>query len=139
MERRTTGQIRQDVKPTILIQAQGYKVVEKWECHFPNDISRTSKLKTFCDARKPPTPQRSITENEILEGVASGRLFGMGECEIRVPDKWPSYFQHLIMTSYEYFEEMSPLFCTTGVPFDLISKHMQDHVRRFQLHLLYKA
>ena len=37
------------------------------------------------------------------------------------------------MTPYEYFEEMSPLFCTTDVPFDLIGEHMQDHVRRFQL------
>jgi len=86
------------VKTTILIQAQGYKVVEKWECHFRNDIRRNGKLKTFCDARKPSTPQRSVTENEILEGVASGRLFGMVECDIRVPDKWPSYFQHPTMT-----------------------------------------
>ena len=75
----------------------------------------------------------SVTENEILEGVANGRLFGMVECDIRVPDEWPSYFQQPTMTPYEYFEEMSPLFCTTDVPFDLIGEHMQDHVRRFQL------
>jgi hypothetical protein len=53
----------------------------------------------------------------------------MVECDIRVPDKWPSYFQHPTMTPYEYFEEMSPLFCTT----DLISEHMQDHIQRFEL------
>ena len=57
----------------------------------------------------------------------------MVECDIRVPDQWPSYFRHPTMTPYEYFEEMSPLFCTTDVPFDLIGEHMQDHVRRFQL------
>jgi len=28
---------------------------------------------------------------------------------------------------------MSPLFCTTDVPFELIGEHMQDHVRRFEL------
>lgn len=121
------------VKTTILIRAQGYRVVQKWECYFRNDIRRNDKLKTFCDARKPPTPQRSVTETEILEGVANGRLFGMVECDIRVSDKWPSYFQHPTMTPYEYFEEMSSLFCTTKVPFDLIGEHMQDHVRRFQL------
>ncbi|CAG2220675.1 unnamed protein product [Mytilus edulis] len=37
------------------------------------------------------------------------------------------------MTPYQHFEEMSPLFCTTDVPFDLIGDHMQDHVRRFEL------
>jgi hypothetical protein len=116
------------VKTTALIQAQAYKIVEMWECNFRNDIRRNNKLKTFCDSRKPPTPQRSVTESKHLEGVASGRLFGMVECDIRVPDKWASYFQHPTMTPYEYFEEMSPLFCTTDVSFDLICEHMQDHV-----------
>jgi hypothetical protein len=37
------------------------------------------------------------------------------------------------MTPYEYFEEMSPLFCTIDVPFELIGEHMQEHVRRFEL------
>ena len=37
------------------------------------------------------------------------------------------------MTPYEYFEEMSPLFCTTDVPFEFIGEHMQDHVHRFEL------
>ena len=132
---RETRQCKYDktVKTTTLIQAQRYKVAEKWECHFRNEIRTNDNLKTFCDSRKPPTPQRSVTENEILEGVASGRLFGMVECDIRVPDKWPSYFHHPTMTPYQYFEEMSPLFCTTDVPFDLIGEHMQDHVQRFEL------
>ena len=84
---RETRQAKYDkiIKTSTLIRAQGYRVVEKWECHFRNDVRRDSKLKTFCDARKPPTPQRSITETEILEGVANGRLFGMVECDIRVP------------------------------------------------------
>jgi len=112
---------------------QGYRLVEKWECQFRNDMRRDSKLKAFVDSRKPPTPQRFVTENEILQAVANGRLFGMVECDIRVPDEWPSYFRHPSMTPYQYFEEMSPLFCTTDVPFDLIGDHMQDHVRRFQL------
>jgi G:T-mismatch repair DNA endonuclease (very short patch repair protein) len=86
---RETRQSKYDktVKTTTLIQAQRFKVVDKWECHFGNEIRRNDKFKTFCDSRKPSTPQRSFTENEILDGVASGRLFGMVECEIRVSDK----------------------------------------------------
>ncbi|XP_071137847.1 uncharacterized protein [Mytilus edulis] len=120
-------------KTTEFIRAQGYKVVEKWECHFRHEIRRNGQLKSFCHSRKPATPQRSVTEIEILEGVASGRLFGMVECDIRVPDEWPSHFQHPTMTPYQYFEEMSPLFCTTDVPFEVIGEHMQEHVRRFEL------
>ena len=120
-------------KTTTLIRSQGYEVVEKWECQFRNDLRRDLALKDFCDARKPPTPQRSVTEDEILEAVMKGRLFGMVECDIRVPEEWPAYFRHPTMTPYQYFEEMSPLFCTTDVPFDIIGEHMQDHVRRFQL------
>jgi G:T-mismatch repair DNA endonuclease (very short patch repair protein) len=84
---RETRQSKYDktVKTTTLIQAQRYKVVEKWECHFRNEIRRNNKLKTFCDSRKPPTPQRFVTEHDILEGVASGRLFGRVECDIWVP------------------------------------------------------
>jgi hypothetical protein len=33
----------------------------------------------------------------------------------------------------QYFEEMSPLFCTTEVPYDIIGEHMQEHVRWFGL------
>ena len=57
----------------------------------------------------------------------------MVECDIRIPDDWPSHFQHPTMTRYEYFEETSPLFCTIDVPFKLIGEHMQEHVRRFEL------
>ncbi|CAG2220677.1 unnamed protein product [Mytilus edulis] len=91
---RETRQAKYDktIKTTTFIQAQGYNIVEKWECHFRNDIERHGHLKSFCDSRKPATPQRSVTETEILKGVASGRLFGMVECDIRVPDEWPSYF-----------------------------------------------
>jgi hypothetical protein len=61
-------------------------LVEKWECQFRNDMRRDAKLKAFCDARKLPTPQRPVSEKEILQAVANGRLFGMVECDIRVPD-----------------------------------------------------
>ena len=57
----------------------------------------------------------------------------MVECDIRVPDKWPCYFHHPTMTPYEYFEDMSPLFCTTDVLFEPIGEHMHEHVCRLKL------
>ena len=35
--------------------------------------------------------------------------------------------------TYQYFEEMCPLFCTTDVSFNIIGQYMQQHVRKFQL------
>jgi G:T-mismatch repair DNA endonuclease (very short patch repair protein) len=96
-------------RTTTLIRAQGYTVVEKSECQFRNNVRRDPALKDFCDARKPPTPQRSITENEILEGVMKGRLFGMVECDIRVPDDWPSFFRHPTLTPLSIFRDVASL------------------------------
>ena len=42
-------------------------------------------------------------------------------------------FSHPTMSPYEYFEEMSHLFCTTDVPFDVIESHMQTHIKKFDL------
>ena len=90
-------------------------------------------LKTFIDSRLPVTPQRAVNESEILDGVLSGSLFGMVEVDISVPDQWTDQFSHPTMTPYQYFQEMSPLFCTTDVPFDVIGSHMQAHIKKFGL------
>ena len=51
----------------------------------------------------------------------------------RTPRHW-KFTQHHRTTRpppnpYDYFEEMSPLFVTTEVPFEKIGKHMQDHAK----------
>jgi hypothetical protein len=90
-------------------------------------------LKAFVDARQPPTPQRQMTEIEILNSVLNETLFGMVEVDLQVPDEWPAHFQHPTMTPYEYFSEMSPIFCTSEVPYDVIGEHMQQHIKDFEL------
>ena len=57
----------------------------------------------------------------------------MMEVDINVLDQWPDHFSHPTMTPYEYFQEMSPLFCTTDVPYDVTGSHMQTHIREFGL------
>lgn len=67
-----------------------------------------------------------MSPEDIIVAVMTEKLFGMVECDIRVPDMWPAHFSHPTMTPYEYFSEMSPLFCTTDIPFDVIGHHMQS-------------
>jgi hypothetical protein len=90
-------------------------------------------LQMFLQSRRPSTPQRKVTETEILSAVLSGQLFGMVEVDIRVPEQWPSHYRHPSMTRYQYFEEMSPIFCTSEKPHDVIGQHMQEHVRKLDL------
>ena len=74
-----------------------------------------------------------ITEDTILDGVVNGTLFGMVEVDIQVPEQWPTCYQHTTLSPYDYFKEMSPLFCTTDIPVDDIGEHMQAHIRKYQL------
>lgn len=107
-------------------------MIEKWECEFLNDIQKNANLKAFVESRRPQTPQRNVNQDEILNAVKDDRLFGMVECDIRVPQNWPLHFQYPSMTPYEYLQEMSPLFCTTDVPFEVIGEHMQQDARQFE-------
>lgn len=79
------------------------------------------------------TGQSPLTPEQVIQTVLNGKLFGMVECDIRVPEVWSVFFSHLTMTPFEYFSERSPLFCTTDIPFDVIGSHMQDHAKRFNL------
>ncbi|KAJ8311210.1 hypothetical protein KUTeg_011238 [Tegillarca granosa] len=76
--------------------------------------------------------RKRVTEKEILKGVQEEKLFGMVEVDIQVPEKWSSDFKHRL-SPYEYFQEMSPLFCTTDVPFEAFGEHMQRHVENHNL------
>ena len=118
---------------TKFLKAQGYHVIEMRECHFRNQIRCNDKLKSFVDSRQPPTPQREMTKEEILKAVVDETFFGMVEVDIKVPGEWPDHFKHPTMTPYQYFEEMSPIFCTSEVPYDVIGDHMQQYVNEFDL------
>ena len=74
-----------------------------------------------------------MSEKEFLREVTTGRLFGMLEVDILVPEICSDRFSHPTTIPSQYVQEMSPLFCTTEVPYDIIGKHMQEHVRRFAL------
>ena len=115
---------------------RNHHVVEMWECQFRQYCIQHPEISDFIDKKRPKffqTHKGKITENTILESVINGSLFGMVEVDIQVPENWPSYFQHPHLTPFEYFQEMSPLFCTTEIPFDAIGKHMQTHIEKHHL------
>jgi len=98
----------------------GYNLCTIWECEFRKNIKSNPELKQFIHSQRPNFFQKnkkSLTQQDIIDGVKSDELFGVLEVDIEVP-------QHL----YDKFSEMSPLFCTTDIPFDVIGNHMQEFI-----------
>ncbi|MES9994350.1 MAG: hypothetical protein ABW098_20565, partial [Candidatus Thiodiazotropha sp.] len=114
-----------------------HHLVELWECEFRQYCRTDPMINDFIDDTKSAFFRRhkgQITEEKILKGVAEGTLFGMVEVDIQVPDEWPGYsLIRPTMTPYEYFQEMSPLFCNTEVTFDDMGQHMQAHIWEYHL------
>ena len=113
-----------------------HHVTEMWECEFRDYYCQHPQIYTFINAMRPGFFQNhkgKITEDKILEGVVKGNLFGKVEVDIEVTQEWPHYFSHPTMSPYDYLQEMSPLFCTTDIPFDVIREHMQAHIWEYHL------
>ena len=80
------------------------KVVEMWECGWKRE-------------RDPPPRQKwKMTQQQIITAVVDGTLFGMVECDVRVPDNLR-----------EYFAEMQPVFKNTTVTRDDIGPYMRQY------------
>lgn len=133
-----TKQSRLDktLKKVNKLRSEGFTVVEMWECEFRHFCKAHPKIYGIRDKCRPTFAQKhrgAVTETQIIDGVQSGQLFGMVECDLEVPDQWSPEFQHLSMSPRKYFQEMCPIFCNTEVGFDDIGQHMQAHVWEYQL------
>ena len=47
-----------------------------------------------------------------------------------MPETSPAHFSTPSMTPYEYFSEMSPMFFTTDIPFEVMGPNMHNHATR---------
>ena len=119
---------------TQYIESEGFHVVEMWECEFNRLCRRNPSLYRKLDIQRPDFFRKhgfkkKVTEKQILDGVLPGNLFGFVQCDLSVPDRWGKGFENFSdLTPYEYFKEMSPIFCTSEVPFESYGEHMQRYV-----------
>ena len=89
------------------------KVVEMWECEW-KEIRKEPDVKSFL---APARRQKwNMTQNEILAAVIDGTLFGMIECDIRVPPELQ-----------DHFAEMQPIFENASVTRDDIGPFMRNY------------
>ena len=117
-------------RTTAYLKSKGYEVLEMWECEFDAFCRDHPKIYALGWELRPTFYRKHrgrVNDKQILAGVRDETLFGMVEVDIEVPQKWEGDFRPRL-PPYEYFKEMSPLFCNTEVRFEDIGKHMQDHL-----------
>ena len=101
---KTMAVLLEDTKKNTAYLRRHVHVVEMWECEWKRE-------------RDPPPRQKwQMTQNEILAAVIDGTLFGMIECDVRVPE-------HL----QDHFAEMQPIFKNATVTRDDIGPFMRQY------------
>lgn len=121
------------LKRSDCIKKRGFTVIEMKECTFTLLIKENEGLSEFIQKKQPAffskTGTRPVKQDTILASVKQGEFFGMIECDLHVPDKWEGDFTHTLSPK-QYYEEMSPLFCSSDIPFDIIGDHMQAYAKK---------
>ena len=107
---KTMAELLADTKKHTTYLRRHVKVVEMWECDWKRERDT------------PPRQKWNMTQNEILTAVIDGTLFGMIECDVRVPDNLR-----------EYFAEMQPIFKNTTVTRDDIGSFMQQYAEEHDI------
>ena len=104
---KTMGVLLAETKKHTEYLRRHVKVVEMWECAWKRE-------------RDPPPRQKwNMTQNEILAGVVDGTLFGMVECDVRVP-----------VELQDHFVEMQPIFKNATVTRDDIGPFMREYAEK---------
>ena len=80
------------------------KVIEMWECQWKRERD------------PPPRRKWTMTQQQIIAAVVDGALFGMIECDIRVPSELRAHFA-----------EMQPIFKNATVTRDDIGPFMREY------------
>ena len=82
------------------IQDRGYNVEIIWESNWNTFVESRPEIKTYISQLHTLTHfKNTLTQDQIIEYIKDGHLFGFVECDIHTPE-------HL----KEYFSEMTPIF-----------------------------
>ena len=110
---KTMGTLLENTRRNTAYLRRHVETVEMWECEW-KEIRKEPDVKSFLA----PTshPRWKMTQQQIIAAVIDGTLFGMVECDVRVPDNLR-----------EYFAEMQPVFKNTTVTRDDIGPFMRQY------------
>ena len=99
------------------IKEKGYNIVEMWECEWWNLYKTTTCVQEHLRESFPY--KRPLKEEDLLEQIRSGKLFGFVQCDIEVPEELK-----------KKFASFPPIFKNTNVVRHRIGSLMQDYAEK---------
>ena len=101
------------------LQDKGYTVEIIWEKDCETLLTQCPEIKAYISQHRTYTHfKKYLNQDQIIEYIQDGRLFGFVECDTEVPD-------HL----KEYFSEMTPIFKNVNVSLDDVEEFMQEYAK----------
>ena len=116
---KTMAKLLEDTKKNTAYLRRHVKVVEMWECGWKEKRKEPDVKSFLAPARR---QKWKMTQQQIIAAVVDGTLFGMVECDVRVPE-------HL----QDHFAEMQPIFKNTTVTRDDIGPFMRQYAEEHDI------
>ena len=116
---KTMATLLEDTKKNTAYLRRHVHVVEMWECEW-KEIRKEPDVKSFLA----PTRRQKwkMTQQQIITAVVDGTLFGMVECDVRVPSE-----------PCAHFAEMQPIFKNATVTRDDIGPFMRQYAEEHDI------
>ena len=116
---KTMATLLEDTKKNTAYLRRHIHVVEMWECEW-KEIRKEPDVKSFLA----PTRRQKwkMTQQQIITAVVDGTLFGMVECDVRVPSELRAHFA-----------EMQPIFKNATVTRDDIGPFMRQYAEEHDI------
>ena len=115
-KRPMTELLKETKETSKYIKDQGYHLVEIYECQWRRLKKTNSHVQQFLNSKfnRPLDHHKTLTQDQILSAIRNESLFGVVECDIRVPDPLKPNFA-----------EMCPIFKNTEISREDIGEFMQ--------------
>ena len=115
VKKRQQNEMRRDY-----IQQKGYQIVEMWECEWWSLYKTDAPVKSYLRANFPY--KRPLTEEQLLQRIIDGRLFGHVQCDIEMPENL-----------CDYFSNFPPIFKNTVVCRNDIGDLMKEYAKKEEI------
>ena len=89
IKKRQQDEMRRDY-----IQQKGYQIIEMFECEWWCLYKTDAPVKSYLRANFPY--KRPLSEEQLLQQIIDGRLFGYVQCDIEVPEHLRDYFSNFL-------------------------------------------
>lgn len=136
---------RQDTETSdrLFAESNDYNLEVIYECEFLRQMAANPELREFYEnwdptfmvkgKKKKKKKKTKLKQEDVLDAIADGRLFGVAVVAVSVPSTWSGAFSHPVLSPREYFEMFPPVFQNRLVSYDDVGEFMQKCIRKRQL------